>query len=117
MGGLKYSSFEIFDKFWLIIFYGDKNIRIRTRSFSSCVIHLTRFSPWYETFEKEKRTLLIMIWNLDEYNTIQVYNLYIACIHIDALPCQVILVWHVLLTQLWTCYLTNFSFQKSFLII
>jgi hypothetical protein len=25
--GLKYSPFEIFDNFWLIIFYGDQNIR------------------------------------------------------------------------------------------
>jgi hypothetical protein len=58
-----------------------------------------------------------MIWNLDEYNTIQVYNLYIACTHIDACPCQVILVWHVPLAQLWTCYVTNFSFQKLFFAI
>jgi hypothetical protein len=48
--GLKYNPSEIFDNLLLIIFYGDQNIKlkwttIRTRSFSSCVVHLKGFSP------------------------------------------------------------------------
>jgi hypothetical protein len=48
--GLKYNSFEIFDNFGFIIFYGDQNIMlertiVKTRSFSSYVIHLKGFSP------------------------------------------------------------------------
>jgi len=49
--GLKYSPFEIFVNFWLIIFYGDQNIGfkntiIKTRPFSSYVVHLKGFSPY-----------------------------------------------------------------------
>jgi hypothetical protein len=46
--GLKYNHFENFDNFWLIIFYGDRNkrvkkIAIRTRPLLFCVVHLKGF--------------------------------------------------------------------------
>jgi hypothetical protein len=49
--GLKYSPSEMFDNYWFIIFYGDQNIGlkstlVRTRPFSSCVVHLKGFSPF-----------------------------------------------------------------------
>jgi hypothetical protein len=48
--GLKYSPSENFDHFWLINFYGDQNIglktiAVRTRPFLLCVIHLKKISP------------------------------------------------------------------------
>jgi hypothetical protein len=49
--GKKSSPLKNFDNFCFIIFYGDQNIRwfkriaIRTRPFSSCVVHLKGFSP------------------------------------------------------------------------
>jgi hypothetical protein len=51
MGDFKYISFENFDHFWLIIFYGDKNIKIRTRSFSSC------FDTPYKIFHPDMKHL------------------------------------------------------------
>jgi hypothetical protein len=47
--GLKYSPSKIFDNFLFIIFYGrkSKGIVIRTRPFSSCVVHLKGFSPYF----------------------------------------------------------------------
>jgi len=50
---LKYSPLSFFDNFWFINFYGDWNIKlkrivVRTRPFSSYVVHLKGFSPYNE---------------------------------------------------------------------
>jgi hypothetical protein len=46
---LQYNPFEVFDIFLFVIFYGNQNIGlkrivIRSRPFSSCVVHLKGFS-------------------------------------------------------------------------
>jgi len=50
--GLKYGTYEIFDIFLFICFYGDQNIRekrivAKTRPFLSLLVHLKGFSPCY----------------------------------------------------------------------
>ncbi len=86
--GLKYGSYEIFDTFWFITFYGDQNIRgkrtvIRTRPFLSLVVHLKGFSPGNASKGVPSYNMhhvkLITMGTLQKMNT---HWVYYYCTHI-----------------------------------